>query len=80
MKSINIQYYALFRELAGKDFESIEVPFSSYKELYEMLSAQYKFKLPQEMIQLAVNDEFVSFDSSIVDRAKVVFIPPVAGG
>lgn len=70
----------MFREQAGKDAEIINSDLSTYGELYHWAATQYRFDLPKEMIQLAVDDEFTSFDQPLRDGARVVFIPPVAGG
>ena len=80
MKSINVQYFAMLREKAQVDQESLSVDASTYAELYQQLKTKYDFPLPLDMIQVAVNDEFVSAHSLVVDDARVVFIPPVAGG
>jgi len=80
MKSINIQYYALLREQAGLKEENLKVQCRTYGELYNHLQEKYQFTLPAEMIQVAVNDEFALLHQEISDGARVVFIPPVAGG
>lgn len=80
MKSINVQYFAMLREKARVEQETIAVDASTYAELYQQLKTKYDFPLPVEMIQVAVNDEFVSAQSLVVENARVVFIPPVAGG
>ena len=80
MKSVNVRYFALFRELAGKETESIKVDCATYADLYRELSARYQFILPIDTIQVAVNDEFIHADQPLIDNASVVFIPPVAGG
>lgn len=80
MKSINVQYYALLREQAGVEKEIIESPCQTYAELYLHLKEKHQFSLPLEMIQVAVNDEFSHLKHEISEGARVVFIPPVAGG
>jgi molybdopterin converting factor subunit 1 len=80
MKSISIQYFALLREEAGTDKETVEVPCRTYSELYLHLKDKHQFSLPVEMIQVAVNDEFSHLNHEISEGARVVFIPPVAGG
>lgn len=79
MPSIKIKYFAMFRELAGKDSEDFLFE-GSYGELYENIAHKYSFNLPQEMIQVAVNDEFTHLNRLVEDGGRVVFIPPVAGG
>jgi molybdopterin converting factor subunit 1 len=80
MLSINVQYFASFREQAGIDSELFEGEVSTLNELYEKLSLKHQFSLPANMIQVAVNDEFASMNDFVVNHTKVVFIPPVAGG
>lgn len=80
MKSVKIQYFAILREQAQLNDESLRVDCGTYAELYNFLRDKHGFTLPPEMIQVAANDEFVLLDSQIHDGANVVFIPPVAGG
>lgn len=79
MPSVNVNYFALLREKAGKSSEVLSFK-GTYKDLYLELSKNYNFELPVEMIQVAVNDEFSDINSEILSGAKVVFIPPMAGG
>lgn len=80
MKSIEVRYFALFREKAQKEKETLNVSVATYLELYQQLSSQYGFILPESMIQVAVDDEFTHMNQEITNGARVVFIPPVAGG
>lgn len=80
MKSINVQYFALLREEAKTESERVTAPVETYGELYEFLKEKHKFSLPVKMIMVAVNDEFSDLSHTIVEGARVVFIPPVAGG
>jgi molybdopterin synthase sulfur carrier subunit len=78
--SINVRYFALLREEAGVTEETLTVPCQTYGELYEHLKVKHNFSLPLEMIQVAVDDEFSAVNIPLKDGARVVFIPPVAGG
>jgi molybdopterin synthase sulfur carrier subunit len=79
MPLVNIKYFALLREKAN--IESEEVSFEgTYEELYKSLNEKYNFDLTPEMIMVAVNDEFTHMSGNVTPNAKVVFIPPVAGG
>jgi len=80
MHSLEIHYFALLREKSGKVSETLQTQAKSYGELYSELSLKYEFDLPTEMVQVAVNDEFMPLISAIIPSSKVVFIPPVAGG
>lgn len=79
MPSINVKYFAFLREKAGVESEELSFE-GTYSELYATLSEKYQFDLPASMVQLAVNDEFSSMNGIVVQNAKIVFIPPVAGG
>lgn len=79
MPLINVKYFASLKEKTLVESEAINFE-GSYAELYLELSKKYQFTLPFEMIQVAVNDEFSSMNSMVIENAKVVFIPPVAGG
>lgn len=80
MKSVNVQYFALLRDQAGKDSETVQVECKTCADLYTELSGKYQFTLPLKMIQVAVNDEFSKLNQEITDGDRIVFIPPVAGG
>jgi len=80
MKSISVQYFAMLREQAGVEKEVLSVPCRTYSELYTFLQEKYHFTLPADMIQVAVDDEFSGLSDEIKEGARVVFIPPVAGG
>lgn len=80
MSSIEVHYFAILKERAGVEVERVEFENMSYAELYSRLSQKHLFGLPAEMIQVAVNDEFSSMGDKVLPGAKVVFIPPVAGG
>ena len=80
MHAIKIRYFAMLREKAQVSEEQVETSAATYGELYQELSLRHDFGLPQSMVQLAVNDEFMSLDSKIIPHTTVVFIPPVAGG
>ncbi len=80
MFNIKVCYFALLREKANVESELFETQSNTYAELYEELALKHQFGLPASMIQVAVNDEFTSMKNPILPGAKVVFIPPVAGG
>jgi molybdopterin synthase sulfur carrier subunit len=80
MTSIKVKYFALFRELAGVESETLTVECETYRDLYQHVSRLHQFDLPVEMIQVAVDDEFTTMNRSLTEGARVVFIPPVAGG
>jgi molybdopterin converting factor subunit 1 len=80
MKNINIRYFALLREERGVEAEDLNVNSATYTELYEKLKKDFGFSLNSKMIRVAVNDEFCRMSDEVRDGARIVFIPPVAGG
>jgi molybdopterin converting factor subunit 1 len=77
---LNIQYYALMREQAGRSTESVESAAATPAELYSELKARYGFTLAREQLKVAVNSEFSDWSRELEAGDAVVFIPPVAGG
>ena len=79
-RRVNVQYYALLREQAGRREESLTTSAASAQELYRELAARYPFTLPVEVLRVAINADFCEWPALIKDGDTVVFIPPVAGG
>ncbi len=79
-RRINVQYYALLREQAGRSSESLVTAAATPRDLYQELQARYPFSLAPEMLRVAVNSEFGDWGQRLQDGDSVVFIPPVAGG
>jgi molybdopterin-guanine dinucleotide biosynthesis protein A len=79
-QQINIQYYALLREQAGRSSEMLVTTAATPRELYEQLRQRYPFSLAPEMLRVAVNSEFSDWGQRLNAGDSVVFIPPVAGG
>jgi molybdopterin-guanine dinucleotide biosynthesis protein A len=77
---LNIQYYALMREQAGRSDETLDTTAATPADLYSELKARYGFTLPREQLKVAVNSEFASWSQRLASGDSVVFIPPVAGG
>jgi molybdopterin-guanine dinucleotide biosynthesis protein A len=79
-KQLRVQYFAVFREQAGRSEERIETTAATPSALYAELQARYPFKLSREQLKVAVNAEFVDWQIALREGDSVVFIPPVAGG
>lgn len=79
MASVQVQYYALLREQAGRSSEAVEAA-ADAAALYESLAARHGFTLPRAQLKVAVNGEFADWSRPLADGDEVVFIPPVAGG
>lgn len=80
MTTVNIEYYALFREQSGKNKETFTTQAGTVDQLYEELKQQYGFSLNAAQLRVALNEEFSEWNSPIKEGDSIVFIPPVAGG
>ena len=80
--TIHIRYFAMLQEQAGRTQESFEIatPESTGEYLFQLLSQKYHFALTQNLVKIAINDEFRDWRHPVRDGDRVVFIPPVAGG
>lgn len=77
---ITIDYFAILREQAGRDSETLDTGASTPRQLYSELAARHGFELHAERLRVAVNDEFCDWSQPLADGDRLVFIPPVAGG
>ena len=77
---IEISYFAVLREQAGKALERLQTDANTPAQVYAALSQQYGFDLGQDRLKVAVNDEFADWSQELHDGDRLVFIPPVAGG
>jgi molybdopterin converting factor subunit 1 len=79
-KTIQINYFALFREQRGLSQETIDTAAETVGQLYEELQSRHCFTLSKGSLRAALNDEFCQWDSILKAGDRIVFIPPVAGG
>jgi len=80
MKRIHVQYFAAFRDQAGRDQETVETQATDPAGLYAELQAAHSLGLGADRLKVAINDECASWDRPLRDGDRIVFIPPVAGG
>lgn len=79
MKTLVIEYFAIFRDHAGLDNETLQTAADTPAELFAELTARHGF--PElETVKVAINDEFGDWNARLSEGDSVVFIPPVAGG
>lgn len=78
MPTVDVKYFALFRERMGCDEERRTTDAATVAALYAEL--QPRLGLPPESVRAAVNGEFVSESHLLNEGDEVVFVPPVAGG
>jgi molybdopterin converting factor subunit 1 len=80
MKKIQVRYYAILREQAGKSEEALTTNAASPAALFDEIKARYPFTLGAQQLKVAINAEFREWHTPLQDGDSVVFIPPVAGG
>jgi molybdopterin-guanine dinucleotide biosynthesis protein A len=80
LMQLQIQYFALMREQAGRSDERLETSAATPADLFAELTARYGFTLSREQLKVAVNSEFSDWSRKLAPGDAVVFIPPVAGG
>ena len=78
MPTVDVKYFALFRERAGRDSERVATPAPTVGALYDELRP--RLGLDAALVRAAVNGEFAEMDRALNDGDEVVFVPPVAGG
>ena len=77
---IQVHYFAILRERAGKRGEEWETEAKTADALYEELKAAYDFPLPVDRVRVAVGTVYEDIDVALTDGMEITFIPPVAGG
>ncbi len=80
MPRVNLRYYALLREQAGRASETLDTAAATPSSLYAELATRHGFRLPASQLRVAVNSAFCDWEQPLADGDEVVFIPPVAGG
>ena len=78
--NVLVRYVALLRDEGGLSEESVETERRDLRGLYQELRARHAFSLAESRLQVAVNDDFASWEQALHDGDQVVFLPPVAGG
>ncbi|MFM1886800.1 MAG: hypothetical protein RL026_1957 [Pseudomonadota bacterium] len=79
-RPLRVQYFALLREQARCNEETLHSRAGTPRELYAELGQRHGFTLPADMLKVAVNTEFADWSRPLAAGDTVVFIPPVAGG
>lgn len=77
---IEVEYFAILREQAGRDRDVVETTATTPGEVYAQLAQRYDFDIDPARLRVAVNDCFAEWTQRLGDGDRLVFIPPVAGG
>ena len=75
-----VRYFALFREQAGCDAESVEWDGGTAAELFQLMAERHPLLNQQAAALVAINDEMSDWTSPLNQGDEVLFFPPVAGG
>jgi molybdopterin synthase sulfur carrier subunit len=81
-----IKYFSWIKEHIGKSEEQFELPkhINNVNELINYLNEiDEKYKLifeKKEIIKIAVNKTYSSFDTNVSNSDEIAFFPPVTGG
>ena len=75
-----MQYFALLREQAGRNEETVVSKAKDARELYEELRQTRNLKLRPEQLRVAINENFGDWSQLLQEGDAIVFLPPVAGG
>jgi molybdopterin synthase sulfur carrier subunit len=78
--SYKLLYFASLADRAGRSEEVRESTARTARELYAEVAGAHGFTFAQDRLRVAVNGAFVGWDEALVERAEVVFLPPVSGG
>jgi molybdopterin converting factor small subunit len=79
-KSVDLEFFAQFREDCGLSRETVLTTSRTAEELYTELDRKYRFRSHKETIRVAVNDSLAPWDTEIRDGDRVVFLTPFGGG
>lgn len=80
MRTIHLQYFALFREQRGQSEETLQTGVQTPRELYAQLKTDYRFTLPEQSVRVSINEQFADWQAELKSGDRVVFLPPVSGG
>jgi molybdenum cofactor guanylyltransferase len=79
-RRVNVRYFALLREQAGRAAEELQTEARTPQELYQQLQRERGLQMAPQFLRVAVNDAFGDWQQPLADGDTVVFLPPVAGG
>lgn len=79
---VTIRYFAIHRDITGKNSETVMVPpASTLADIWALLESTYPALAPyRTRVLYAHNERFVPSSTVVHDGDVVAFIPPVSGG
>ena len=79
-KNITVCYFAIFREHAGIDGETLALDVSTAADVFARLQHRHGSAEPLGHCKVAINDEMADWNTAVNDGDTVLLFPPVAGG
>ena len=76
--SITVRFFASLRE--NLKIEDMQISSDNISTVKDVWNSSTKNQAIPENVLVAVNMEYVSFDTNITDNDEVAFFPPVTGG
>lgn len=80
MKTIKVRYFAIFRETAGMEGETLSLDAATAMDVFEKTRLRHASDEPMDHCKVAINDEMAEWSSPVSDGDTVLLFPPVAGG
>ena len=79
-KRLTIRYFAMFREQAGRDEETVELEAETAADVFRQLEHRHRAREPLAHCKVAINDAMTEWSAPVADGDTVLLFPPVAGG
>jgi molybdopterin converting factor subunit 1 len=80
VKTITVRYFAMFREHAGIEEETVSLDAATAADVFEHTKPRHRSLEPAGHCKVAINDEMADWTSPVEDGDTVLLFPPVAGG
>ena len=80
MKTITVRYFAMFREHAGIEEETVSLDAATAADVFEHTKPRHRSSEPAGHCKVAINDEMADWDDAVSAGDTVLLFPPVAGG
>lgn len=80
MKTITVRYFAMFREQAGVDQETLTLDVETAADVFEYTKSRHGSAEPSGHCKVAINDKMADWSTPISEGDTVLLFPPVAGG